>query len=106
MWGFFSGSLALIVLDAVLQPSASSNISGGLGKASSWLNTFLSASKPLIRNYAAGKTSPASTSGNNNATNIPGAGPAGATLSSQAIGISAIRSYANGATSTAPGAGH
>jgi hypothetical protein len=108
MWGFLSGSLALIVLDAVLQPSASTNISGGLGKASGWLNTFLSAKSPLIRDYAAGKTTTttASAPANNNATNVPGAGASGGTLSAQATGISAIRSYASGATSTAPGAGH
>jgi hypothetical protein len=106
--GFLWGTLTLAALQVVLQQGAANNISGGLTKANTALTWFLSPSKPLIRNYAAGKTSTGSTStpGNNNATNVAGAGPAGATLSSQALGVSAIRSYAGGAVSTAPGAGH
>jgi len=106
--GFLWGTLTLAVMQVVLQQGAATNISSGLTKANTALTWFLSPSKPLIRNYAAGKSTSSTTSApaNNNATNVAGAGPAGATLSSQALGVSAIRSYAGGAVSTAPGAGH
>lgn len=62
MWGFLSGTMILIVMQAVLQPSAANNLSQAGGSISTLLSKFLSSSVPGIRTTKA-STVAASASG-------------------------------------------